>query len=234
MDATTQNRSLGQRRTLGEQVYEIIRSQILNMELPPGTRLKDSELAQSLGISNTPVREALRRLEETELVETLPRRGTFVRRLSPREAEGLYEVREALETLAIRLAATRASDELLAEIFEAAQLHVEAVQRDAVNEFLEYDRRFHRLIAQGADNPILASMLTSLADRIHIIRRMDLGRRVDEMSGQEHHNVATALLQRDAERAAGLMAHHIQEHRTRVMELLRDEKSKSEMKDKQS
>jgi DNA-binding GntR family transcriptional regulator len=225
MGTTTQNRLLGQRRTLGEQVYEIIHDQILSMELPPGTRLKDSELAESLGISNTPVREALRRLEEAELVETLPRRGTFVRRLKPREAEGLYEVREALETLAVRLAAARASDELLAEISEAAQLHLDAVQRGAVDEFLEYDRRFHRLIAQGADNPILSSMLTSLADRIHIIRRMDLGRWVDEMSGQEHHNVAMALLQRDAERAAGLMAHHIYKHRTRVMELLKDEES---------
>lgn len=230
MVTTTQNRSLGQRRTLVDQAYEIIHSQILNMELPPGTRLKDSELAQNLGISNTPVREALRRLEEAELVETLPRRGTFVRQLSPREAEGLYEVREALETLAVRLAAVRAGDELLAEIAEAAQLHLNAVQRGAVDEFLEYDRRFHDLIAQGADNPILASILISLADRIHIIRRMDLGRRVDEMSGQEHHNVATALLQRDAERAAGLMAHHIQEHRTRVMDILQDEESSNETK----
>jgi DNA-binding GntR family transcriptional regulator len=214
--------SLSRRRTLADQVYEIVRSQILSMELPPGTRLKDSELAETLGISNTPVREALRRLEEAELVETEPRRGAFVKRLSLREVEGLYEVRTALEVLAVRLAAMRADEVLLGKIEEAARLHVSAVQRGAVDEFLEYDRRFHGLIAEGAGNPILAHMLISLADRIHIVRRMDLGRRQDETSGQEHHEVAKALLERDGEGAARLMEHHIREHKGRVLELLSD------------
>ena len=211
---------LSGRLTLTDQVYEIVRSQILNMELPPGTRLKDSELAETLGISNTPVREALRRLEEAELVETEPRRGTFVKQLSLREVEGLYEVRTALEILAVRLGARRASDALLKQIAEAAKLHLNAVQRGAVDEFLEYDRRFHDLIAEGADNPILASMLTSLADRIHIVRRMDLGRRQDEMSGQEHLDIATALLQRDGEEAARRMENHIREHKGRVLDIV--------------
>ena len=215
-----QSSSLSQRQTLAEQVYEVIRGQILNMELPPGTRLKDSELAETLGISNTPVREALRRLEEAELVETEPRRGTFVKQLTVHEVEGLYEVRAALEILAVRLAATRASDELLKQIEEAAGLHINAVQRGAVDEFLEYDRRFHDLIAEGSDNPILASTLTSLADRIHIIRRMDLGRRQDEMSGQEHHEIAEALLQRDGEEAARRMDNHIREHQGRVLDIV--------------
>ena len=215
-----QSSSLSRRLTLSDQVYEIVRSQILNMELPPGTRLKDSELAETLGISNTPVREALRRLEEAELVETEPRRGAFVKQLSLREVEGLYEVRKALEVLAVRLAAIRADDALLGQIDEAAGLHLNAVQRGAVGEFLEYDRRFHGLIAEGADNPILASMLTSLADRIHIVRRMDLGRRQDEMSGQEHHEIAKALLQRDGEGAARRMEYHIREHKGRVLDIL--------------
>jgi DNA-binding GntR family transcriptional regulator len=143
-----------------------------------------------------------------------------VKRLSLREVEGLYEVRTALEVLAVRLAATRADNDLLGQIEEAARLHVNAVQRGAVDEFLEYDRRFHGLIAEGADNPILAHMLTSLADRIHIVRRMDLGRWQDETSGQEHHEVAKALLRRDEEGAAHLMESHILEHKGRVLEIL--------------
>ena len=215
-----QSNSLTQRRTLAEQVYEIIRGQIMAMELPPGTRLKDSELAETLGISNTPVREALRRLEEAELVETEPRRGTFVKQLTPHEVEGLYEVREALEVLAVRLAASRASDALLAEIEEAALLHINAVQRGAVDEFLEYDRHFHGLIAQASANPVLASTLSSLADRIHIVRRMDLGRRQDEMSGQEHLEIAEALLRRDASEASRRMENHIEEHQVRVLHIV--------------
>ena len=206
--------------TLTERVYEVIRNQILNQELPPGTWLKDSELAGSLGISNTPVREALRRLEAEGLVETIPRRGTFVKSLSQPEVMGLYEVREALETLAVRLTATRAGDALLQEIARTAELHRQMVHHGDPNRYLELDRRFHELIAEGANNPILSAMLRMLADRIHIVRRMDLGQRQDELSGQEHCEIATALLQRDAERTARLMEHHIRSHSRRVLELL--------------
>jgi len=218
MDA--QDHLLSQPATLVDQVYDVLRSQILDAELPPGARLKDSELAESLGISNTPVREALRRLEQAALVETVPRRGTFVKKLSLAEVEGLYEVREALETLAVRLAAERAGDELLDQILQTARLHVAGVQRGAVNEYLQHDRQFHELIAEGAGNPVLASMMTSLADRIHIIRRMDQGQPQDEMSGQEHAEIGQALSHRDGEEAARLMQHHIREHRMRVVRML--------------
>ncbi len=204
--------------TLTERVYEVIRNQILNQELPPGTWLKDSELAGNLGISNTPVREALRRLEAEGLVETMPRRGTFVKLLSRPELVGLYEVREALEILAVRLTATRADDALLQEIARTAELHRQMVHHGDPNRYLEVDRRFHELIAKGADNPILSSMLHMLADRIHIVRRMDLGQQQDELSGQEHCEIAAALLQRDAERTAHLMEQHIRTHGRRVLE----------------
>jgi DNA-binding GntR family transcriptional regulator len=206
--------------TLADQAYEIIRRQILAMELPPGTRLKDSDLTEALGISNTPVREALGRLEQAELVETLPRRGTFVKRLSAREVQGLYEVRETLEILAVRLAADRAGDDVLRQVEDLARLHAEAVQRGDVDEYLGYDRDFHDLIARAADNPVLASMLSSLADRIHIVRRMDLGRRQDLVSGQQHLEVAQALRVHNGEQACRLMEAHIREHKGRVLELL--------------
>jgi len=217
----SQDHLLSQRATLVDQVYKVLRRQILDAELPPGTRLKDSELAESLGISNTPVREALRRLEQTALVETIPRRGTFVKKLSLAEVEGLYEVREALETLAVRLAAERADDALLNQILQTAQLHIAGVQRGAVSEYLHHDRQFHHLIAEGAGNSVLASMLTSIADRIHITRRMDLGQHQDEMAGQEHAEIGQALSHRDGEEAARLMQHHIREHRMRVVGMLR-------------
>jgi DNA-binding GntR family transcriptional regulator len=220
--------SLSASTTLADQAYETIRRQILTMELPPGTRLKDSDLTEALGISNTPVREALRRLEKAELVETLPRHGTFVKRLSAREVQGLYEVRETLEILAVRLAAARAGDDLLRQIEELALLHAEAVQRDDVDEYLGYDRRFHDLIAQAADNPVLASMLSSLADRIHIVRRMDLGRRQDVVSGQQHLEVASALRRHDGERAIEAMEAHIREHKGRVLELLSHAREETE------
>jgi DNA-binding GntR family transcriptional regulator len=95
------------------------------------------------------------------------------------------------------------------------------VHRGAVSEYLQHERQFYNLIAEGAGNPVLASMLTSLADRIHIIRRMDSGQPQDEMSGQEHAAISLALSHRDGKEVARLMQQHIREHRMRVVGMLR-------------
>jgi DNA-binding GntR family transcriptional regulator len=211
---------LSDHATLADEVYKTIRGQILSFELPPGTRIKDSQLAASLGTSNTPVREALRRLEEASLVETLPRRGTFVKQLNRRELEGLYQVREALERLALESAADRASADLLDQIVQTANLHARAVERKAVEEYLEFDRRFHELIAEGADNPVLGDILRGLADRIHIFRRYDLGQIQDETSAEEHCGIAAALRRRDSAEAVALMMRHIEKTRSRVIAAL--------------
>ncbi len=207
---------LGQ-STLVERIYQSIRDQMLSLKLPPGTRLKDTELAAAFGTSNTPVREALRRLETAALVETIPRRGTFVKRLSRSDVQGLYEVREALEVLAVRLAVERASDVLLQQVAETAELHLSTVKKGNIGEYLKYDRRFHELIAEGSDNSVLASMLFRLGDRFHVVRRMDLE---DSMSGQEHSDIAAALLDRDGKEATRLMKNHIRVHRDRVLDIL--------------
>jgi DNA-binding GntR family transcriptional regulator len=220
MSISDNSNRLADHATLADEVYEVIRNRILSFDLPPGTRVKDSQLAASLGISNTPVREALRRLEEASLLETQPRRGTFVKQLNRSEIEGLYEVREALEELAVRLAAERSSDALVDQMIDMASLHAQSVERQAVDEYLELDRRFHDLIAEGANNPILGAMLRSLADRIHIFRRIDLGQIQDQMSAQEHREIAQALRRRDSSLAAHLMSQHLQKTRNRVLAML--------------
>ena len=218
---TNSHQELNSHLSLTGRVYQIIYDRILNLELPPGTRLKDSELASALGVSNTPVREALRRLEAESLVETIPRRGTFVKQLSRQEIEGLYEVRVVLEKLSIRLASLRASDALLQQVTDTANLYTQAVKRGDTKEFLEYDRQFHDLIGKGAANPILASTLRSLADRIQIIRHLDLGKKRNEKAAEEHQEIAAALLQRDADRAVSRMESHILSPRNRVLDMLK-------------
>lgn len=190
------------------------------MELAPGSRLKDFELARRLGVSNTPLREAIRRLAAESLVETISRRGTFVKKLSIEEVERLYEIREALEMLATRLSAARASDEALQEVLSSANLHIKAVKRGDRHEYLSLDRRFHELIAEGSKNSILVSMLNSIADRIHIVRRLTSNLTQDVVTGKEHQEIAEALVKRDGERAAGLIRNHIQKHCARVLNTL--------------
>jgi DNA-binding GntR family transcriptional regulator len=204
-------------------VYEEIRRRILNLELPPGTRLKDTELAKDFGISNTPVREALRRLEADSLVETKPYIGTYVKELSTDEVKDLYEVRETLEIMAVRKAVERASEEELNEILEIAKKHLSFVNVGTVEKYLEYDRMFHEKIAAASGNTILYELVHSLGDRIHIVRRIDLE---DHMSGIEHLDIANAILKHDAEQATKIIRTHIQSHLSRVEKLL-EENSRS-------
>ena len=213
-------RTLKNHLSLTERVYATLREMILSMELPPGTRLKDVDLAKRLGVSNTPLREAMRLLAADSLVETIPRRGTVVKTLSADESGLLYEIREALEILATRLTAKRANDETLQRIMDAAESHTRAVESGNLHEYLVLDRQFHSLIAEGSNNPILVSMLNIIADRIHIVRRLTSNIEKDILTGKEHHEIASALMRRDGNGATDLMQRHIRRHGERILRFL--------------
>lgn len=215
-----EERNLRNHLSLTEKVYATLRDMIISSDLPPGTRLKDAEVARQLGVSNTPVREALRRLTADSLVWVSPRHGTFVRRLTVEDFRKLSEIRAALEVLATRLTAERAGDQALAEIAQSAELHLKAVESGTRQKYLTLDRRFHALIAEGSGNEILVSMLDSIADRIQIARFLDRNKEQDFVSGREHQDIAAVLLTRDGEKAAQLMLKHIQENRDRTIVLI--------------
>lgn len=215
-----EERNLRNHLSLTEKVYATLRDMIMSSDLPPGTRLKDAEVARQLGVSNTPVREALRRLTADSLVWVSPRRGTFVRRHTVEDFRKLSEIRAALEVLATRLTAERASDQVLAEIARAAELHLKTVESGTRQKYLTLDRRFHALIAEGSGNEILVSMLDSIADRIQFARYLDRSKEQDLISGREHEGIAAVLVNRDGERAAQLMLKHIEENRDRTIALL--------------
>ncbi|MGA2763353.1 MAG: GntR family transcriptional regulator [Spirochaetia bacterium] len=216
------DRTLRDHQSLTERVYVTLREMILNMELPPGTRLKDVELATRLGVSNTPLREAIRWLAADSLVETIPRRGTFVKTLTPDDVGNLYEIREALEVLAVRKAAEKASPEMLSRIANAADRHLEAVESGHMQEYVILDRQFHMLIAEGAKNEVLQSMLNIISDRIHIMRRLTSNFEKDVETGHVHREIAAALKRRDSRGAVELMKRHIQRHGERIMEYLKE------------
>ena len=206
--------------SLTEKVYATLRDMIMSSELAPGTRLKDAVLARQFGVSNTPVREALRWLTADSLVIVSPRRGAFVRRLTVEDFRKLSEIRGSLEVLAARLAAERASDQALAEIVQAAELHLKTVGSGARTKYLALDRRFHAVIAEASGNEILVSMLNSIADRIQIARYLDRSKEQDLLSGKEHVAIAEVLASRDGGKASELMMKHVNENRDRTIALL--------------
>src|SRR5262249_2829946 len=151
-------------RTLGRQVYEHLLQRIFSGELVPGTTLREGELAAQLGVSRTPIREALGRLSEYGVVESRPNHGAIVRRLGREELIHIYQVREALEGMAIQLACGKLTDADFARLDKLA----EAARDSSAPHFFkacdEFDVGLHLLIADRTGNPIIAHEIRKFHD----------------------------------------------------------------------
>ncbi len=197
-----------QGNTLAQQIRAALAQRILNGELAPGTRLKDNEVAEAFGTSNTPVREALRGLVTDGLAEVHPYRGCMVRRLDLGELAEAFDVRIVLEAYAARLAAGKLTPSQLARLEELAARHEDAVAADDRKRAGEAGGAFHRLLAEAAGNSVLAQALAHLDNYIRLPRHryLPLVRLPDV---PPYRAIAEALQARDPERAAALMAEHI-------------------------
>lgn len=201
----------GQRTPLGQgqTAFERLLAEIRTGSLKPGDRLTETELAQRLGISRTPVREAIRQLEASGLVRHLPRIGATVRRLDYAEVMELYEMRVVLEGTAARMAARAASDIELAELEEihAEFLKVIADPRQA----FALNRQFHVTLTNAAKNRFLAQSMDGLERTLLILGPSTLVNpdRVQDVV-IEHEAILTALKRRDGDAAEAAMKTHVE------------------------
>jgi len=198
-------------QTLRQQVFEYLREEILSNRLEPGTELNELALSRELEVSRGPVREALGSLASEGLVKITPRRGATVAALTPDEFVGAYQVREALETLAIRLAVPRLQEDDIDRLRELHQTMVEEAERGEVNEFFAANAAFHRLFVDRSANRKLQEIYGLLMDQMgrYLARSLAL-RGTLAKSVAEHAAILEAISDRDAERAARLLAEHIE------------------------
>jgi DNA-binding GntR family transcriptional regulator len=196
--------------TLWERVYDYLRGEILDGRLEPGTELAEMALSEQLGVSRGPLREAIGRLAAEGLVTVRPRRGAVVRSLSEEEFLELYQVREALETMAVKLATPRlAADDLrrLADLNAAMDAY--GVQGD-VERFFEANQAFHARFLELSGNGKLYAMHQQLIDQLGHYRMRSLMLRGNlRRSVSEHAAILRAAKRGDGDRAAELMAEHI-------------------------
>lgn len=196
--------------TLWERVYAHLRDEILANRLPPGSVLSEVPLAASLGVSRGPIREALGRLASEGLVTIRPRRGAIVSTLSHEEFLQAYQVRESLETLAIRLAVPRFSDEELARIDELVQEQAAAVDHDEIDAFFVLNNTFHQMFVDASGNAPLQDMYRQLIGHMGRYQMRSLALRgTVRRSVAEHRAIARACRARDPERAERLLRNHI-------------------------
>jgi DNA-binding GntR family transcriptional regulator len=225
MEPTVNSPSSGrmENRTLRERVYELLRDDILSGQLGPGAELSEVALAERLGVSRGPIREALGLLCAQGLVTMQPRRGAYVSVLTREEFLEAYQVREALEALAARLASERLED---GDIAELEALHEEmrrAVGSKAVERFFDANQRFHLSLVALSGNGRLIEMHAQLVQRMgrYIARSLSLRGNLERSVG-EHQEIIDALRAGDGARAAAAVSVHIQVPQT-SMELAPDE-----------
>jgi GntR family transcriptional regulator, rspAB operon transcriptional repressor len=193
------------------QVYDLLRDAIVSLELTPGERILDSAWAMQLGVSRTPVREAVLQLADEGLVDVVPQRGTFVARISATAVREADFVREALETAALRAAAERL-DATSRDRFRAnldAQRAAEAA--DDRDRFYELDEAFHRLILDASGHPDLWQV--AHRSRVQLDRARRLGLRHSEPMStliSHHERIATGLLAGDVNGAEEALREHLE------------------------
>lgn len=196
------------RKSLREYAYDELRARIVGLELPPGTRLIERDLADELNVSRIPLREAMQRLREDGLVVVVPRQGAIVSPFTVDDVRDLFDVRESLEVLAARLAAERADDIGLERL--AAQLDVaRTATRDRDEAAIAAaNARFHVIIVDLAANPLLESLLRPLEARVqwlfHLTRDRDA-----TVQCHEHEDLLAAIAAHDPDRAAASAFHHV-------------------------
>lgn len=192
------------------QAYNHLESAILTGELKPRERLVEKDLAERLGMSRTPIREALRRLEERGLVRILPRRGAVVSDISQADVENIYAVRSYLEMLASQLAVGRIDPEGMERVREMETAHASLAVGGDVRGLMLANDRFHDAIYMAAGNPCLFELIQQLRRQVHAVR-FNAWSRPDRIarSVAEHHQILQALQLRDATRLVERTREHL-------------------------
>ncbi|WP_433502622.1 GntR family transcriptional regulator [Pseudonocardia halophobica] len=220
---TEQNRpaKLGPVATFAGRSLEVLRDMILDGTLSPGERLNEVHLSQALGISRGPLREAIQRLASEGLVEAVTHRGVYVRSFSARELSDFYELRIALETHAVRLAARYAPQERIDELGRMLDDTESSMGSDATGSY-PADPDFHARLARLAASPPLIQALTDVGRKIQLARARSAHQpRRARTALDEHRTIVAALDDRDGDHAASLLEAHLSSSLNSALAVLR-------------
>ena len=209
---------------LRDVVFNTLRKAILKGELKPGERLMEIALAERLGVSRTPVREAMRKLELEGLVVMIPRRGAQVANITEKDLNDVLEVRIALENLSIENACARMTEEQLAELKKAGRYFEETIKEGNLVKLAEADVAFHEVIYKASDNRRLNQVLNNLREQIYRYR-------VEYLKEEETRNVLVkeqeeiyeAIKNRDVKKAQEISFRHIENQREAIIRSIRAE-----------
>jgi GntR family transcriptional regulator, rspAB operon transcriptional repressor len=198
------------RTSSGPYLYAALRDLIVRAELAPGERLSETELGDRLGVSRTPIREALGRLRDDRLVEVRPQIGTFVSRISPQSVSDAQFIREALECTAVRVAAELATEESMAQLEENLRAQERATSRIDIDSWQLLDDTYHRQICDLSGHPAVWPVNERAKSHLNRLRRLSLSM-PDYLSTlvEAHRAVADAVADHDPDAAESALREHL-------------------------
>lgn len=210
MDSLTKL-NLDNYKPLRDIVFENLRNAILEGDLKAGKRLMEVQLAEQLGVSRTPIREAIRKLELEGLVVMLPRKGAYVANMSFKDLIDVLEIRASLEGLAAFLAAERRRDEDIEELERVAKEFEKSVRETDIDNVLKKDIEFHEKIFLMANNKKLYHLITTLWEQVHRFRVTYVSNYEASLSlVEEHKKILEAIKSGDSELAKKYATEHIE------------------------
>ncbi len=207
-------------RNLKEVVYQRLKENILRGKLPPGVKLPETLIAQQLGVSRTPLREAINRLEQDGFVEIIPRRGSFVRQVSPDEILEDLEIREVLEGLAVREAAHRATPQMIEAMKACFRNFSPSRVEKSLRPYAQQNVQFHHCIIEASQNRKLITLIRNLYDHMDWVRLHTMilpGRAKKSLA--EHQKLIRLIENRQGELAEKVLRSHIRDLRNAVLQL---------------
>jgi len=196
-------------------VYEKLKEMILNNELKPGEKLKQENLAVILGVSRTPLLKALQMLKYDYLVESIPRRGMIVKKLSVKDLKDIYDVREGIESVAVRLVIERATDE---QIQELKNIWTKFIKQKIIDRHVYQiaDNKFHALLLDFSGNDVLKKTYSNSFLQARVVQMGII--RMPEETIQEHIDLVEAIEKRDYLKADIILKAHLRNSKDNIPE----------------
>ncbi|QET02034.1 MULTISPECIES: GntR family transcriptional regulator [Cupriavidus] len=205
-----------------EQVYDKLKAMSVGYDFKPGERLNEGVLASALGVSRTPLREALTRLTTEGLLRFSPGKGFFCRDLDAQEVFSLYEMRKIVEVEALRLSLERAKDEDIEALLTFLENTGPEPGNRSVEELVRLDETFHESLMAMSGNLEMLRVLRNINARIRFVRWIDMERCDRRVSQNDHREILLGLKARDADRCIPILARHIDRRHDQIATALKE------------
>lgn len=212
--------------SLRGKIFNILRQQILDGKYLPGDNLIETKLAEELGVSRTPIREAIRQLELEGLVDSIPNKGVVVKGITEKDIEDIYTIRQILEGLAAEWAVDKITDEELAELKDIYELMEFYTKKGDIEQVAKLNTRFHEVIFKATKSGVLQNILTDFQYYVQWARYKSLkspGRSNEAL--QEHKKILDAFMEHDCENAEKLVTAHIINSSKNLRNFMNEKKS---------